>query len=279
MKDQDSETTSTTVSTKVGDPMIDFDSPTPTSTMVRDPIIDFDAAKDACKLAISKYDVTSMEGEQVAVEVSSQSMSSSPMSSSPLERSPSSSLNNRENKCAKCKTRLCREGCTQSACLICCDDLINCEAHKKPRLQATFKAQVMEGSHFIQQEVARIRSLRIPPSSRRSLHIREPNILYQGDTVVIWDIRAYARNSKWKDDATRRSLKRRYVITPPSALTSGNDSNENRRKRAALSNSQTNEGVPRNVLRNNRKRFRHICDELYRTSTGSSVKKTDTINS
>jgi hypothetical protein len=81
------------------------------------------------------------------------------------------------------------------------------------QLKTDFKALLAVGMHPVQQEAQRIRSLCIPPAARRLLHIHEPNILYQGDTVVIWDIRAYARNAKWREEATRRALKRRKLTS------------------------------------------------------------------
>lgn len=151
-----------------------------------------------------------------------------------------------KEKCVICRTRNLREGCTRLACLVCCDDIEKCEAHRKPRLQAEFKTSIMEGTHFIQQEAARIRSLRIPPMARRLLNVREPNILYQGDTVVIWDIRSYGGNARWKDDAIRKSNKRKLSTT-------------NQELQLHQSNA-----VKR--LRNNRKRFHRVIEKLYVSS-------------
>jgi hypothetical protein len=182
----------------------------------------------------------------------------SPIDSETPETTPALSL---KVKCVKCCTRLLRDGCTQMACLICCDDISNCEAHRKPRLQAEFKASIMEGTHFIQQEAARIRARRIPPMARRLLNIREPSILYQGDTVVIWDIRAYGANSKWKDDATRKSIRR--TISEKSASTSNVRS---KRLNKICNNEEVQSHHITKRLRNDRNRFHRITEELYLSS-------------
>jgi hypothetical protein len=137
-------------------------------------------------------------------------------------------------KCSKCDKRLAREGCTQSACLLCCTDVSGCEPHSKSRAQAQWRKDVLEGATEIQRLAAQRRKLRIPevPGKR---FFRESGFVYQGDTVVIWDLHKYARNAKWRDDAIRKSLRRRKTITP----------------------------ADRPRLRINRQRFRRIMNELY----------------
>lgn len=138
-------------------------------------------------------------------------------------------------KCVKCNRRLAREGCTQSACILCCEDLTGCESHRKPRLHALWKEQVLAGTTEVQQLAAAKRKMRIP-SGRR--FFREPGFVYQGDTVVIWDLQAYAQNPKWRDDAVRKAVRR-------SKSTCHNNSPTFRR------------------LRNSRKRFRRLMHEFY----------------
>lgn len=110
------------------------------------------------------------------------------------------------NKCSKCQKRLAREGCTQMACLNCCSDLDGCETHKKPRAQALLKEQILAGTTETQKLAAAKRRMRIPETGR---FFREPGFVYQGDTVVIWDLRAYASNPKWREDALRKSIRRK----------------------------------------------------------------------
>lgn len=244
-KDEDTET-STSASTKVEDP------------------IEIGLAKRAAKAALGRS-VTAVP--IIEVDLSRKSRSSPLPVPYPL--SDSASPTSSKEKCVKCKTRFLREGCTQLSCLLCCDDFKNCEVHRKPRLQAEFKTQILEGTHFIQQEAGKIRSRLIHPLSRKLLNIREPNIIYQGDTVVIWDIRAYASNIKWRDEAIRRSLKRQASVnnnnvSPPDS---------NRRKKGVnriekeLSSDRTDSIKPsRHALRNNRKRFHSYFENVYQAS-------------
>ena len=133
-------------------------------------------------------------------------------------------------KCGKCSKRMAREGCTQLACLQCCDDFNGCESHRKPRAHALWKEQVLAGTTDVQSLAAAKRKMRIPAGRV----FREPGFVYQGDTVVIWDLRAFARNPKWREEAIRKSI-RRSKVTP--------------------------RHIPR--LRNSRKRFRRLMTELY----------------
>ena len=151
--------------------------------------------------------------------------------------SPSPSSNNGSsattNKCAKCQKRMAREACTQGACLTCCDDLEGCEVHKKPRAQALLKEQILAGTTETQKLAAARRRMRIPDSGR---FFKEPGFVYQGDTVVIWDVRAYARNPKWREDAVRKSVRRQRALVLKDHY---------------------------RPLRNSRKRFRRIAEMWY----------------
>jgi hypothetical protein len=141
---------------------------------------------------------------------------------------------NSNEKCAKCEKRLAREGCTQAACLICCTDVSGCEPHNKSRAQAQWKKDVLAGQTEIQLLAAQRRKLRIPEVSGKRF-FWESGFVYQGDSVVIWDLREFASNAKWRDDAIRKSLRRRKTTT----------------------------SVDRPRLRINRRRFRRIMNELY----------------
>lgn len=142
-----------------------------------------------------------------------------------------------DSKCIVCRSRLYRENCTRQACSLCCND-DECEDHRIIKRKAQLKAQILEGKHYIQQHAAQIRSNHISSITRRLLPIREPNIVYQGETVVIWDIREYAKNKKWRDNAVRKSLRRRRTKT-----TINNENNV--------------------YIRNNLKRFYNICEKRY----------------
>jgi len=173
--------------------------------------------------------------------------SSAATDESPQQSSEETSFNNSSNKkngkppskCDKCNKRLAREGCTQKACLNCCDDLGGCETHKKPRAQAELKEQILAGTTQVQTLAAAKRKLRIPPKS----FFREPGFVYQGDTVIIWDIRSYVKDEKARDDAVRMS----------------------KRRRKNKKGDEVNFSVP-SPLKNSRKRFRRIWEELVQTS-------------
>jgi hypothetical protein len=150
-------------------------------------------------------------------------------------------------KCQKCDKRSAKEGCTQLACIQCCDDGLGCESHKKQRSLAIWKEQVLSGTTDVQIEAARIRKMKIQSGNgKQRCFFREPGFVYQGDTVVIWDIRAYASNPKWRDDAIRKST---------------------RRKRAELATKigvhENGTTFPNRRLRNSRKRFSRIMNDLY----------------
>jgi hypothetical protein len=74
---------------------------------------------------------------------------------------------------------------------------------------------------------------------------REPAFMYMGQTVTIWNFSDYMENPKWKDDAIRRSEKRRARL----------EINRN----SSVS------------LRNNRKRFHRIMESLYQESRGNKT--------
>lgn len=146
------------------------------------------------------------------------------------------------SKCSKCNKRIAREGCTQLACIQCCDDLVGCEIHKKPRAHAIWKEKILNGTTDVQRMAAAKRNMRIPAGR----FFREPGFVYQGDTVVIWDVRAYARNPKRREEAIRKSLRRRSSSSISSVAKT--DQQQQRQGEGHV--------VPR--LRNSRKRFRQI---------------------
>jgi hypothetical protein len=141
-------------------------------------------------------------------------------------------------RCRKCEKRLARDGCTQAACLVCCTDLVQCESHKKPRALAQWKQDVLAGTTEIQQLASKQRRLRIPDTSKR--FFRESGFVYQGDTVVIWNLCEFACNPKWRDDAIRKSIRRTKTTTGH------------------------NMAIPR--LRINRRRFRQTMNDLFLAS-------------
>ena len=94
-------------------------------------------------------------------------------------------------------------GCTKSACLACCDDK-TCVTHKEVREHAQWKEQVLAGTTPLQLLVKEKRSKAIPAG-----RFKEQDFSYLGDTVVLWDLDQYYANAAWREDAIRKSKKRR----------------------------------------------------------------------
>jgi hypothetical protein len=110
---------------------------------------------------------------------------------------PSTQIESSSNRCAQCSKRFAVKECAQAACTLCCSDEA-CEKHKRLREQADWKEQVMSGTTWVQSEARLKRSKLLKPG-----RFREPGFVYQGDTVVIWSLRDYIRNPKWREDALR----------------------------------------------------------------------------
>lgn len=128
-------------------------------------------------------------------------------------------------KCVKCKTRLSRRGnqfflwmyhiffllltflsysgCTENACLQCCDNE-NCEAHAESREKAKYNDDLLKRNTDIARKAKRQRSLALRPGS-----FKEVGFSFTEQSIKIWDIHEFMSNQKWKDDAVRRSKKRK----------------------------------------------------------------------
>mmetsp|Transcript_6909 Transcript_6909/g.10496 ORF Transcript_6909/g.10496 Transcript_6909/m.10496 type:complete len:186 (-) Transcript_6909:105-662(-) len=106
-------------------------------------------------------------------------------------------------KCVKCKTRLSRRGCTENACLQCCDNE-NCEAHAESREKAKYNDDLLKRNTDIARRAKRQRSLALRPGS-----FKEVGFSFTEQSIKIWDIHEFMSNQKWKDDAVRRSKKRK----------------------------------------------------------------------
>jgi hypothetical protein len=100
----------------------------------------------------------------------------------------------------------------------------------------------------VQLEAAAKRKLQLRAPSKGKFFFREPGFKYQGDTVVIWDVRAYAQNPRWKEDAIRKAV----------------------RRQKATNNHKDWEILP--PLRNSRKRFHHLVEQWYQTSLTAEQK-------
>ena len=101
--------------------------------------------------------------------------------------------------------------------------------HQEQRAQALFRDQVLQGKAPIQLALQEKRSKGVAKG-----RFREPGFRYMGDTVIIWSLREYLANPKWKEDALRKASKRK-----------------------------ARHGGVRPALRNSRRRFRRIMQQLY----------------
>jgi hypothetical protein len=122
--------------------------------------------------------------------------------------------------------------CIHSACLACCSDL-QCKGHREARENAQWKEAVLTGTTDIHIKAKSKRASAVLPGS-----FREPGFLYLNQTITLWDRNKFMKNKKWKEDAIRRSEKRK----------ARNDSSS----------------IP--VVGNSRKRFRTVMENLYRKS-------------
>eukprot|EP00545_Synedropsis_sp_CCMP1620_P004386 CAMPEP_0119014942 /NCGR_PEP_ID=MMETSP1176-20130426/10472_1 /TAXON_ID=265551 /ORGANISM="Synedropsis recta cf, Strain CCMP1620" /LENGTH=90 /DNA_ID=CAMNT_0006968193 /DNA_START=377 /DNA_END=649 /DNA_ORIENTATION=- len=73
---------------------------------------------------------------------------------------------------------------------------------------------------------------------------REPGFVYSQQTIKIWDVREFMANPKWKEDAIRKSEKRRARLT-----------------------------TAKTPLKISRKRFRTFMDDWYTASIKESEKQ------
>jgi hypothetical protein len=145
------------------------------------------------------------------------------------------------HKCSVCHRRWALKGCTHNACAACCTD-VACERHDKLREHAAWKEQVLAGTTDIQRQAQSTRARMLKP--RRFC---EPGFLYQGDTVVIWNVRTYLQNAKWKEDAIRKSVRRKARRKDGGGTASDMARHEQSR-------------------RNGKQRFRIVMEQLYQQS-------------
>jgi hypothetical protein len=96
-------------------------------------------------------------------------------------------------------------------------------------VQAAFREKILSATTDVQLALQARRSKLIVKG-----RFREPGFTYMGDTVIIFSLKAYLSNPKWKEGALRKSSKRR-----------------------------ARDGKPVHVARNSRKRFRSVMQNLY----------------
>ena len=116
--------------------------------------------------------------------------------------------NNTANKilCVHCQKRNASKDCPDTACSACCTaSALACPKHAAVRAKQNWRQLVLQGRTPEQLLAAEKRKSLLPKHSP----FKESGFRYTGDTVVIWNIRDYYANPKWRVDARRRSNKRR----------------------------------------------------------------------
>jgi 23S rRNA maturation mini-RNase III len=131
------------------------------------------------------------------------------------------------NKCRLCSSRMGSRECTQElVCVACCTDQ-GCEYHIKKRAATLFRNQVLSGTTDIHVLAEQLRSKRLP-----NKRFREPGLKYQGDTVVIWCLRQFMSNPKWREDVMRKrrkSFSRTNARAKVTSETMNNETDNSRR--------------------------------------------------
>mmetsp|Transcript_23321 Transcript_23321/g.57394 ORF Transcript_23321/g.57394 Transcript_23321/m.57394 type:complete len:173 (-) Transcript_23321:293-811(-) len=153
---------------------------------------------------------------------------------------------------------------------------VNDAAMEKKAQKALFRSQVMNGTTPIQLKAKAIRSKVIlsnaPGAGSKSIAnsngqklpslFKETNFQYLGDTVVIWNLKEYLDHPKWKEDALRRSLKRRQREASLAMASASN-------KKSSIS-LHDGGGVGLNS-KSRKKRFRAVVEALYQKSLGEDM--------
>jgi hypothetical protein len=171
-------------------------------------------------------------------------------------------------------------------CFKCCTD-ISCSSHKQQRERATWKTQVLNGTTDIQLAAKEKRRKRLPKG-----RFKEPGFVYLGDTVVIWDIRqcllTSSTSSTTSPAASSSSATDADSFTKSGQSTASGNTGSNNNKRMKnsvvediLSRARKRTRAQRHdngqrVLRNNRKRFRHVIEDLYKQNLMATTTTTTT---
>eukprot|EP00578_Thalassiosira_sp_NH16_P025988 CAMPEP_0181091300 /NCGR_PEP_ID=MMETSP1071-20121207/8325_1 /TAXON_ID=35127 /ORGANISM="Thalassiosira sp., Strain NH16" /LENGTH=312 /DNA_ID=CAMNT_0023173431 /DNA_START=64 /DNA_END=1002 /DNA_ORIENTATION=- len=179
-------------------------------------------------------------------------------------------------KCTVCKKRLARRNCLKQACIKCCDDP-NCEPHREAREVLQKQQSILDGTDGITRAAAKKRASKVAPGM-----FFDSDIHYFGETVVVWDIKEFMKNQKWREDAMRRSRNRNERGTVESIDAAGGGGNMKRRRNnekeeemawpgmagSARSEKQSEWFRKKKNTKplSRRRRFKAICDELYQKS-------------
>jgi hypothetical protein len=158
-------------------------------------------------------DMIEGDEEEIADGSPSDEVASTPPSQPELEpqrkRSKTTNL-----PCSICQRRQSRRGCSQMACATCCTDQNNCVAHKEARDKLLWKQQILDGTTTTNRLAQEMRQRKLP-----NKQFREPGFCYLGDTVLIWSLKEFEKRTLWKEEAIRKSERRRRYQIQPSAVT------------------------------------------------------------
>ena len=92
--------------------------------------------------------------------------------------------------------------CVQSACIQCCTDP-TCEPHREARETLRKNQAILDGTDVITRMATKKRSSKVAKGA-----FKEPNIHYFGETVLLWNVREFMDNTKWRETAIRRSKRK-----------------------------------------------------------------------
>ena len=129
---------------------------------------------------------------------------------------------------------------------------------------------MLDGTDRITQAAKKKRESRAGPGA-----FHDSNLHYFGDTVVIWDVKEFMANPKWREDAMRRSRNRKDGSMKLVDL--GAVAGKKKRKRrggdveeagvaAGKKGGEDKKGGGQKKPSSRKKRFEAICDRLYQQS-------------
>lgn len=119
-------------------------------------------------------------------------------------------------------------GCSQGSCLHCCTST-DCESHAESRAKQKYHAELLQGNTEIARQAKQVRALALIPGA-----FRESGFVSMKQTIKIWDLREFMANPKWKEDAIRRSQKRKARDSETTTASEAPPTLENSRKRFRL---------------------------------------------
>jgi len=188
--------------------------------------------------------------------------------------------------CRRCQKRNASKGCSVRACHVCCNrvaeaeaargeeedddydddaatDAIACPQHAPLRAKQRWKQLVLEKRTDVQLYAAAKRKMMLP---KNKFH-RERGFAYVGDTVVIWNIREYHKNPKWREDARRKSVRRQQTEDDARMIRAAKCAGGGNTAGAGGGNTEVegrqNDKEYSHRIKNSRKRFRRLVELKY----------------